>query len=647
MGWRFYWKPTLDCRKIRLKISQKIRGSGGKDYRFYMEYRDGLVSEIAQKSKDMIDVICRRASEHPDRLAYVFLRDGERDERRITFGDLLVRAKAIASTLQSLGLEGERALLFYPSGIEYLEAFWGCLFANVVAVPLFPPRPNRGFSRFITILADSEAKIALTTIGVEREYKNRFYREIPLPQMIWLSTDSIKPDIQSEWNRPHITPESTAYFQYTSGSTTAPKSVMVSHRNLLKNSQCYKEYMGNEEGSIQGAWLPFYHDMGLIGYGIQGPYIGGTVYFFSPFDFLKKPIRWLRMLSNYKVHTTGAPNFAFDLCVNKTTAEQREGLDLSSVKQMYNGSESIRAGTCERFVKEFEPYGLHPHALGGAYGLAENTLVVSCCDKNKPAAILEADLDCLEQGIVREKDENTVRQTKLVSSGRMLEEYDIRIVDPTSRKQLAPGCVGEIWVSHPSVAMGYWKQEEDSERTFRARISDTQEGPFLRTGDLGAIVDGQLYLTGRLKELIIIEGRNHYPQDIELTVEQTHPAIRPTGCAAFSVERDGSEKLVVVAEIDPRWKCVNPRAGFSAVAENADRMLDIDRLIKDIRKAVSEVHDVRPQHIELLKFGQIFKTTSGKTQRQACKQAFLEGTFVSVSAEEDPSEAPDHFPQRV
>lgn len=602
----------------------------GKDLVLMDCWNDSL-SEIARNARDTIDLIEMRAQEHPDRLAYVFLRDGERDECSITFGELAIRAKAIAAVLQSLGMQGERALLFYPSCIEYLEAFWGCLLANAIAVPLFPPRPNRGFSRFLTVVADSEAKIALATEKVENEYKKRFNQEMNLPQMRWLATDRIESSRQCEWKRPTIAPVTIAYFQYTSGSTTAPKSVMVSHRNLLVNSQCYKAYMGNEEGSIQGAWLPLYHDMGLIGYGVQGPYIGGTVYFFSPFDFLKKPIRWLKMLSNYRVHTTGAPNFAFDLCVNKTTPEQREGLDLSCVKQIYNGSEAVRAGTCERFIKEFAPYGLHPHAVGGAYGLAENTLVVSCCDKNQPLAILDADWDDLDRGTVRAADEKTVRRTKLASSGRILDEYDIRIVDPETRKQQPAGGVGEIWISHPSVALGYWKKEEETERIFRAQLSDSQEGPYLRTGDLGAIVNGQLYLTGRLKELIIIEGRNHYPQDIELTVEQVHPAIRPTGCAAFSIEVDGVEKLVVVAEIDPRWKWIKGAGAQSQEANDRSRLIDLDRLVKEIRHAIAEIHDLRLYRIEFLKFGQIYKTTSGKTQRQACRAAFLDGSFETVT----------------
>ncbi len=583
-----------------------------------------------EKLENLVDLITFRAELHPDRLAYSFLADGESNEIRLTYGELWIRAKAIASHLQSLGMAGERALLFYPSGIDYLEAFWGCLFAESVAVPLYPPRPNRSYSRFIGVVADAEAKVILTTSSICDQYQTRFDSDTGFSHIQWIATDRIPSEIGNAWRTPRLHPHSLAYLQYTSGSTANPRGVMVSHRNLLVNSRCYQTYMSTEEGDIHGAWLPLYHDMGLIGFAIQGPYIGGSVYWLSPFDFLKKPVRWLKMVSTYRIQCTGAPNFAFDLCSTKISREQREGLDLRSLRMLFNGSEHIRACTCERFLREFTPYGLNPHALTGAYGMAECTLIVSCGNVTESTVISKIDSDRMNDGIVQSPTPTTTSTHQIVSSGRILEEYDIRIVDPQTRLALPPNHTGEIWISHPSVAQGYWNQAGATERTFQATLADTGEGPYLRTGDLGVIWNDQLYVTGRLKELIIIEGRNHYPQDIELTVEQVHPSIRATGCAAFSIEIEENERLVIVAEIDPRWKIQDKNSASNNEPNRDHRLLDVNQLIKDIRKAVSEIHDIRPYRIELLKFGQILKTTSGKIQRQACRQAYLDGTFETI-----------------
>ncbi len=589
------------------------------------------VSSIAARSNTLIDLLRLRSEEHPNRLAYIFLNNNEsQNNSTLTFGELFQRAQAIASRLQSLEMEGERAMLFYPSCMEYLEAFWGCILAGVIAVPLYPPRPNRSFDRFLNVVRNADARVALTTTNVIKEYKSRFDHESHVAKMTWIASDDVSTCECTHWQPPSISRESIAYLQYTSGSTSTPRGVIVSHENLLVHNQLMKELLGHPEGSTMGAWLPLHHDMGLVGFGIQGPYIGGPVYWQTPFDFLKKPIRWLKMLSDHQVYTTAAPNFAYEICAAKTTLEQREGLDLSHLKIAYNGSEHIRASTCERFICEFEPYGFDPKSLVGAYGMAEFSLMATCGHIEKMQSFVVVNREALDFSEVQVASENSMKSVKLMSSGRIADEVNLRIVDPWALTVLPSNRIGEIWLSHGSVAKGYWDDGQATQDTFHAYIADTGEGPYLRTGDLGFVFENELYVTGRLKEVIIIEGRNHYPQDIEQTVEQIHPAIRTTGCAAFSITENDEEKLVVLAELDHRWKQVDTYSSPFQNEHLSERVIHLPTLRKEIRKAISEVHDVRLHKIVFLKFGQVLKTTSGKTQRTACRNAYLSGLLETV-----------------
>jgi acyl-CoA synthetase (AMP-forming)/AMP-acid ligase II len=587
--------------------------------------------EPAFEPVTLIELLRRRALGQPDELAYTFLVDGETKEVHLTYEEVDRQARAIGALLQSLVKTGERALLLYPSGLEYVAAFLGCLYAGVVAVPVYPPDPvrlERTLPRFRAIANDARPSVALTTSPILSMVESLFTMEPDFQAMHWLATDNLDDDLAAEWRDPEVNSDSLAFLQYTSGSTAAPKGVMVSHGNILHNERTIQQAFGHTEKSTVFGWLPLYHDMGLIGNVLQPLYIGARCILMSPLDFLQRPFRWLQAISRYQARTSGGPNFAYDLCVRKITPEQRATLDLSSWEVAYNGAEPIRRETLERFAATFEPCGFHREALYPCYGLAEATLFVSGGLKSAPPIFHTVQGAALERNrVVAVSPEDEEAQT-LVGSGRTWTDQKIVIVDPESLTRLPPDRVGEVWVSGANVARGYWNLTRETERTFRAYLADTGEGPFLRTGDLGFLKDGELFITGRLKDLIIIDGRNHYPQDIELTVEKSHPALRPGCCAAFSVDVGGKERLVVVTEVDRRYKPERRPGQVEPGSDSAPGLSSgAEEIIKTIRQAVAEYHDVRAYDVLLLKAGSMPKTSSGKIQRHACRADFLAGVL--------------------
>jgi acyl-CoA synthetase (AMP-forming)/AMP-acid ligase II/acyl carrier protein len=463
-------------------------------------------------------------------------------------------------------------------------------------------------------VADAQVTVALTTTTVLSNLESHFMQSPTLQALHWLATDNISDDLAQTWHKPAINSDTLAFLQYTSGSTGTPKGVMVTHGNLLHNEQMIQQGMQHTEKTIFVGWLPLFHDMGLIGNVLQPLYLGIPCIFMSPMDFLQRPVRWLQAISRYKATTSGGPNFAYDLCVSKITNEQREALDLSSWDVAFNGAEPVRAETLERFANTFEPYGFCREAFYPCYGMAETTLIISGGLKASLPVLKTLQADALEKNQVvsafRENDE--VRT--LVGCGQTLLDQQIIIADPKTWIRCLPDEVGEIWVSGKSVTQGYWNRPEETQATFRAYLADTGEGPFLRTGDLGFLHDGELFVTGRLKDLIIIRGRNHYPQDIELTVEQSHPVLSPDCAAAFSVDVDGQERLVVACEVE----------------RTSRRKLDVDEVVRTIWKAVVEQHELEVYAILLLKSGSIPKTSSGKIQRRACRASFLAGNLDVV-----------------
>ncbi len=562
---------------------------------------------------NLVDLLRHRAAHQGADRAFSYLVDGENDEQTVSYQELDRQARAIAAWLQARDLTGERALLLYPAGIEFIAAFFGCLYAGVVAVPAYPPRRNRSMNRIESIVEDAEAKVALTLSSVFDRNADMVNSTPDLARLQWLSTDTLTAGAEKNWTSPEVHADTLAFLQYTSGSTGTPKGVMLSHANLIHNSALICYAFEHTRSGMGVFWLPSYHDMGLIGGILQPMYYGRPNILMSPMSFLQKPFRWLQAISKHHATVCGGPNFAYDLCVQKVTPEQRETLDLSSWALAFNGAEPVRPETLDQFTKMFEPCGFRREAFYPCYGLAESTLIVSGGLKGNPPVIRSFDAEALENNRATEvlPDEEGARE--LVGCGGSLLDQRVVIVDPETMTRVPDDKIGEIWVSGPSVAGGYWRRPEESAHTFGAHLKDTGDGPFLRTGDLGFMLENELFVTGRLKDLIIIRGLNHYPQDIERTVEQSHPSLRQSSGAACTVEIGGRERLVIVQEIERRKDQEAP-AMFEA-----------------IRKAVASEHDLQPEAIVLLSAGSIPKTSSGKIQRHACRQGFLEETLDPVA----------------
>jgi acyl carrier protein len=575
----------------------------------------------------LIDLLEWRAAHQSGREAYTFLSDGDAEDGSVTYGELDLQARSVASRLQSAGVAtGERVLLLYPPGLEYVAAFLGCLYAGVIAVPAYPPRLNRPTSRLQAIAADSKATVALSTSHVLSNLESRLAHAPELKSLRWLATDEGK-DLAEEWRRPEVGGHTLAFLQYTSGSTAAPKGVMVTHANLLHNLAMIYNGFGHSPDSRMVSWLPPYHDMGLIVGVLQPLYGGFPAALMPPVSFLQRPLGWLRAISRLKADSAGAPNFAYDLCARKVTPEELADLDLSNWTLAFNGAEPVRQETLERFAATFAPCGFRREALYPAYGLAEGTVFVSGGSKTAPPVLLPVKGADLERDRVVETSSDGNDARTLVGCGRTwAKDHEIVVVDPESHTRCPDDRVGEIWVSGPSVAEGYWDRPEETEQTFRAYLADTGEGPFLRTGDLGFLHHEELFVTGRLKDLIVIRGLNHYPQDIEQTVERSHVALRPDGCAAFAIDTDEGEELVVVQELERRY------------VKNAD----LDEVIASVRREVAEQHELQIHTLVLIRTGSIPKTSSGKIQRRATRTAYANGALEVVEKDVLPADPHEH-----
>jgi amino acid adenylation domain-containing protein/thioester reductase-like protein len=561
----------------------------------------------------LVGLLQRRANDQPDKLAYRFLPDGESEIPTLTYAELDRRVRAIGSWLESLNAAGERALLLYPPGFDFIVSFFGCLYAGVTAIPAFPPRLNRPVPRIQSIVADSRASFALTTSRILNNIEQRFEHAPNLQALHWLDTEQVPAGLEADWRNPNITSDTLAFLQYTSGSTSQPKGVMLSHGNLMHNLKAIRHGFQIGDNASGVFWLPSYHDMGLIGGILEPMYVSGTSTLMSPVSFLQRPIRWLEALSQYEGTISGAPNFAYDLCVDKVTPEQVEDLDLNSWRLAFCGAEPIRPETLERFARTFAACGFRKSAFYPCYGLAESTLIVSGGEGPSEPKVSNFNRKALERDHVVPVSSEADHSHGMVSCGTSVIGLKIVIVNPNTLEKCEPDQVGEIWVSGPSVARGYWELPDETQETFQAYLADTGEGPFMRTGDLGFLQDGELFVTGRLKDLIIIHGSNHYPQDIELTVESAHVALQSGGGAAFSVTDDGQEKLVLVQEVTRKH-----------------RQPDVDDVAAAIRQAVAEKHDLQVSAIVLVKPMSIPKTSSGKIKRRACKAAFLSGELEIV-----------------
>ena len=562
----------------------------------------------------LVDLLRWRSTQESNRLAYSFLADGEGAEQHLTLGDLDLRARAIAAWLQQETSVGDRVLLLFMPGLDYIAAFFGCLYAGVIAVPAYPPRSSqrhRGRERLRAIFADAGVALTLTSSAVAEKVEAFFKQEAGSNLPRRAVTDLLPDYLASDWREPSIKSDSIAFLQYTSGSTATPKGVMVTHANLINNERMIEQTCGHTAESTFVGWLPLYHDMGLIGNVLQPLYIGARAILMPPTAFLQRPVLWLKAISAYGGRTSGGPNFAYEMCVRKISADECQNLDLSSWTVAFNGAEPVHQETMDRFATAFAPYGFQRDAFLPCYGLAEASLIVSGGPKPGKTTHCVADARALEAHRLQPPSYEGAPERVLVGCGAPVADTCIRIVDPDTQVEYGPGEVGEIWVAGPAVAAGYWNQPERSASVFHARLSGS-DYPFLRTGDLGLIHDGELYVTGRLNDLIIIRGQNHHPEDIEWTVQQCSSDVRVGAVAAFSVPGESEERLVIFIEVERNTR------------------VDAAALMKGVRDAVAACHEVQPYAVLLINTGRIPKTSSGKVQRHACSAAFIAGTIEAV-----------------
>ncbi|MFI0982045.1 amino acid adenylation domain-containing protein [Streptomyces sp. NPDC021093] len=609
--------------------------------------------------QDWISAIAATAATDPDRTAFEFSGREDAPAERLSYGQLDRRARAVAARLQRLGLTDRPVLLLQPPGLEYVVSFIGCLYARAVAVPVYPPnRRPRSLERLVDIVADCGATVALTTAAV----RDRLLPDDPdgavMDVLRLLATDRVPDEEAAEWAHPSVGADTVAFLQYTSGSTSAPRGVVLTHGNLLHNSALIQRAFRTTTSTRGMSWLPLFHDMGLIGGMLQPLYYAGSCSLMSPTSFGQDPLRWLREISRTRATVSGGPNFAYDLCADLATPEVLAGLDLSSWEVAFNGAEPVRAETFRRFAAAYAPAGFRAEALTPCYGLAEATLIVSCKPHGTaparylaPNALLAGTGDTAAGTDAADAADATEGTTELVSSGRPDDSQRLEIVDPVTRRPVTAGAIGEIWLSGPSVAQGYWNRPEHTAATFGARLATddstsddsttadstteytaaetaAEPGPaFLRTGDLGLLHEGELYVTGRLKDLIIVRGRNHYPQDIEQTVSAVHPALRANCGAAVQVELAGAAELVIVQEVS---------------RDHQDG--DLPALALAVRQAVAEAHGVRPAAVVLIRAATLPRTSSGKVQRHVCAASYHEGDLTALAHSGRPQGAADERP---
>jgi acyl-CoA synthetase (AMP-forming)/AMP-acid ligase II/thioesterase domain-containing protein/acyl carrier protein len=617
--------PTAGDRYARIKIRHFWRKSNG------------------MTLYTLVNLLRSRASHYPNKVAYTFLKDGEHESDTLTYRQLDEKARAIAAYLQAQLSPGDRVLLVYPQGLEAIAALFGCLYAGMIAIPAPAPetsRLKRTLPRLEAIAADAGASLILTSASLltkrdgnltfqARSFVGRikgrsslllhYYltaaetiqKTSQLATLPWTAAETIPSHLAAHWQPPDISGSTLAYLQYTSGSTSTPKGVMLEHANLMGHLAALQQACGYDYNSVTVTWMPYFHDYGLVE-GILEPLFNGTpCYLMSPTAFIKQPLRWLKAISKYGATHSQAPNFAYAYCLRRITTAERDTLDFSQWQAAGNAAEPINPEVMEQFCQMFESCGFARHAFAPAYGLAEATLLVTTSRKADTPIFCTIDVEALAQNRIVE----TATGQRLAGSGQLLGETQVVIVHPESPTRCAPDEIGEIWVSSVGVARGYWQRSDATQETFCAALEGTGEGAFLRTGDLGFIKEGELFVTGRLKDLIIIRGENYYPQDLERVVEKSHPTLRPGCGAAFAIAGTDTEQIVVLQEVE----------------SNSSENLNFDEIISEIRNAVAAAYELSAHAVVLLKRDSIPKTSSGKIQRQACRNTFLDGSLNSLA----------------
>ncbi|MEP7358187.1 MAG: fatty acyl-AMP ligase [Anaerolineales bacterium] len=556
----------------------------------------------------LVESLRRAVSGFPNNEAFVFLQDGEVESTRLTFAELDGQARAIAARLRSIAAPGETVILLYGAGLEGIPAFFGCLYAGMIAVPVIPPRPNQP-GDFAGIIANARPKVGLTTESSLAKLRQQhadaaFFQALP-----WLATDIISGSGQGDAALETFVdpaPDDVAALIYTSGSTSLPKGVMLTHKSLLGQPLNASGWLDPDTRLAAVSWMPMYHIAGLFSLVLSPNFPTVTTYVLPAESVVERPLRWLQAISRYQALTSGGPNFLYQLCVDRVAPEERVGLNLEMWFFASLVAEPIRAETVEAFVEAYAPFGFRREAFIPGYGLSEASQGVASPGFGSPVVIRAFDRQALAQGQAIPVEAGAEGSQKLVSCGRQSPMMDVRIVDPATRLVCPPSKIGEIWAASEFLSRGYWQRPAETEETFGGYLAGTGEGPFLRTGDLGFVCDGELYISGRLKEIIIIRGRKYHAQDIEAAAAGSHPDLG-SAAAAFSVPAEGgTEQVVIYHEVRP--DCPAP---------------DVEAVSAAIRRAVARAMQLPVYAVALVQAGTLPRTSVGKIQRYLCREEFL------------------------
>jgi fatty acid CoA ligase FadD32 len=572
----------------------------------------------------LIGLLAKWAAEKPDAPAFTFVDYSANPKGlkiTIDWTEAYRRARAMAVRLRQTAEPGDRVALLLPQSLEYMMAMLGAMYSHVIAVPLFSPDLPGHADRLIRAYADA-APTVIVTVESALPYVQKFLddHDVPQPKEVILA-ESVDSALAADWVDEPIDLDEVAYLQYTSGSTRAPAGVEITHGNVNANArQLWGGFTGTPGRSMLVSWLPLFHDMGLIATMALPLVYGNHAVYTAPLSFVMNPLRWLQLISEYEDVYTAAPNFAYEYVTERATDANKAGLDLSRLRGCLNGAEPIRPATLKNFYETFASAGLREYTQGPGYGLAEATVFVTADCHDVPPTILSVDRAALMRGTMQVVEAESERSNELVGCGAPVGQF-VAIVDPETCVEQPDDQVGEIWVHGPNVAPGYWKNSERSQDVFGGMLADpaegVPEGPWMRTGDFGVIHDGALFVTGRIKDLIIVDGRNHYPQDLEVTAQEAHPAIRPDHVAAFPVPGRETEQLVIVAERNRRVPLAQ---------------LDLAEVEERVRTAVNLEHEMRVHDFVLIEPGGISKTSSGKIARAATRQRHLAGELPTTGA---------------